>query len=282
MNNNDRFSSEVGTFSSMIYLNEIREKMAEFTKISLKEMEGVKLMDRVDVKYLIPLYLLPNVLEEAKAHYRILEINQERLLPYETLYYDTENLMLYHTHQAGKKSRYKIRSRNYVGSNLSFFEVKYKNNKGRTIKTRIKQDSEIEKHLNEQNTLFLSQETPLNPDELKGNIWVNYHRMTLVSRTSAERLTINLNLQFLNDTKAVGYPQIAIAEVKQEKIGASPIIDIFRKNQLSEGSISKYCLGIISIDERVKHNRFKPKLIHFNKIINQYESFIKTNSFSHA
>ena len=282
MNNNDRFSKSDWGLSSMIYLDEIKEKISQFSKTSLKEMEGVKLMDRVDVKYLIPLYLLPNVLEEAKVHYQMLEINQEQLLPYETLYYDTDSLSLYHTHQAGKMSRYKIRSRNYVGSNLSFFEVKYKNNKGRTIKTRIKQDSDIEKQLNEQNASFLSQETSLNATELKGNIWVNYHRMTLVSRTSAERLTIDLNLQFLDDTKTVGYPQIAIAEVKQEKIGASPIINIFRKNQLSEGSISKYCLGIISIDGSVKHNRFKPKLIHLNKIINQYESFIKTNSYSHV
>lgn len=282
MNNNDRFSRSDLGLSSMIYFDKIKEKVSQFSNTSLKEMEGVKLMDRVDVKYLIPLYLLPKVLEAATIHYRVLEINQERLLPYETLYYDTDGLSLYHTHQAGKMSRYKIRSRNYVGSNLSFFEIKYKNNKGRTIKTRIKQDSDIENKLNLSNTSFLTQETPLNAAEFKGNIWVNYHRITLVSRNSAERLTIDLNLEFLNETKTVGYPKIAIAEVKQERIGASPIIDIFRENQLSEGSISKYCLGIISMIDGVKHNRFKPKLIHLNKIINQYDSFTSLNPYNYV
>lgn len=74
MNNNVRSSNQDWGLSFMIYLDEIKEKADQFCKTSLREMEGVKLMDRVDVKYLIPLYLLPKVLEEAKAHYRILEI----------------------------------------------------------------------------------------------------------------------------------------------------------------------------------------------------------------
>jgi VTC domain len=253
---------------------EIAKVANTFEKISLQEMDGVKLMDRVDVKYLIPIHLLPALLCDAKNHYRILEINNERLMAYETLYYDTPDLALYHNHQSGRMKRYKVRFRNYVASNLSFFEIKFKNQKGRTIKTRIKQPNSMDSVLNDEKTNFLHEITPLSAETLKGNLMVNYQRITLVGKINTERLTIDLNLTFSSDLATKGFPEIAIAEVKQERLGASPIIDIFKKFALREGSISKYCLGVITTNKHVKHNRFKQKFLFLQKTINQYNQFV--------
>ena len=259
-----------------ILLNKINKEAWLFEKITLDEMDSVKLMDRMDVKYLIPLNLLPLVLHEAREFYKLLEINNERLCSYETLYYDTEDYKLYHSHQSGRLNRYKVRFRNYVGSNLSFFEIKHKNNKGRTLKTRIKQPNNFEEILNNEKAEFLEKTTPLSAVELKGNLMVNYKRMTLVNKTSKERLTFDLDLTFIKDQNEVIYNQLVVAEVKQEKLGASPIIDIFKKYNLRAGSISKYCLGVMSTDRDVKHNRFKTKFLHLKKIITQYDSFART------
>ena len=84
--------------------------------------------------------------------------------------------------------------------------------------------------------------------------------MTLVSKTTHERLSIDLDLTFKNDLKKVNYRKFVIAEVKQERIGTSVFTDLMRKYNLREGSISKYCLGIISLYENVKYNNFKAKL----------------------
>jgi hypothetical protein len=257
-------------------INKINEEAWLFEKITLDEMDSVKLMDRMDVKYLIPLNLLPLVLHEAREFYKLLEINNERLCSYETLYYDTEDYKLYHSHQSGRLNRYKVRFRNYVGSNLSFFEIKHKNNKGRTLKTRIKQPNNFEEILNNEKAEFLEKTTPLSAVELKGNLMVNYKRMTLVNKTSKERLTFDLDLTFIKDQNEVIYNQLVVAEVKQEKLGASPIIDVFKKYNLRAGSISKYCLGVMSTDRDVKHNRFKTKFLHLKKIITQYDSFART------
>lgn len=257
-------------------IDKINEEAWLFEKITLDEMDSVKLMDRMDVKYLIPLNLLPLVLHEAREFYKLLEINNERLCSYETLYYDTEDYKLYHSHQSGRLNRYKVRFRNYVGSNLSFFEIKHKNNKGRTLKTRIKQPNNFEEILNNEKAEFLEKTTPLSAVELKGNLMVNYKRMTLVNKTSKERLTLDLDLTFIKDKNEVIYNQLVVAEVKQEKLGASPIIDIFKKYNLRAGSISKYCLGVMSTDRDVKHNRFKTKFLHLKKIITQYDSFART------
>ena len=96
---------------------------------------------------------------------------------------------------------------------------------------------------------------------------VNYQRITLVNKTSKERLTMHLNLCFLQKNTEITYNQIVVAEVKQEKVTNSPIIDIFKKHGLRSGSISKYCLGVMSINPKIKYNRFKPKFLHLQKII---------------
>ncbi len=247
--------------------------LAQFETIGLQEMERVKLMNRVDVKFVIPLHLLSEIISECLPYYQLLEINGDWMSTYETLYYDTDDLSLYHHHQTGRLNRYKVRFRNYVGSNLSFFEIKHKTNKGRTVKTRIVQPNNANLKLNTTASEFLEKSTPLFSSEMKGNIWVNYKRITLVNKTSNERLTIDINLTFKKGENTVQYNQVAIAEVKQERFGASPIIEIFKKYNLRPGSISKYCLGILSIFEEVKINRFKKKLLYFKKIKNQYDVF---------
>lgn len=234
--------------------------LQQFLPILLSEMDTVKLMDRVDEKFLIPMSLLNDILTEANPFYKILEINNNRTNTYKTLYFDTPDLKLYHAHQSKRLNRYKLRYRNYVESQLAYFEIKHKNNKGRTIKTRIKNQIEVRNEIFGKNGEFLESSTPLNASDFKGVLWVNYSRITLVSKTSTERLTIDVNLTFINDEKEVSYTKFAVAEVKQNRLGTSVFKDLMRKHDIREGSISKYCLGIISLNEDVKHNNFKLKL----------------------
>lgn len=252
------------------FFNEIENLTHVFEPISLKEMDNVKLMDRVDVKYVIPIQILPKVLLEARDKYRILEVENKRLCNYETLYYDTADLQLYNSHLKNRANRYKIRSRNYVDSDLRFFEIKFKNNKGRTVKTRIKRET-INQQMDIDSTEFLRQSTPLSHLDFTGIMWVDYTRITLVSIQSLERLTIDLKLTFRNSSNSKVYPEIAIAEVKQEKASGSPFIDIMKQFHIRQGSISKYCLGIISLFEGIPYNTFKPHLQRIHKLINQYD-----------
>lgn len=245
---------------------EISQKVAHFEAITLAEMDGVKLMNRTDAKFVIPLHLLPSVLDDLLPHYRLLEVKDHRLSPYQTLYFDTPALQLYHEHQTGRLNRYKIRQRNYVHSNLVFTEVKFKNNKGRTLKSRIRQQQLPSADLADEVTFFLSQQTPFNPLALQPVLWVDYSRLTLVSRTTKERLTLDLNLTFRNSTEQKSFSQVVIAEVKQEKLRHSFFLDLMKKYQLREGSISKYCLGMISLYDGLKRNRFKAKLSSFLKM----------------
>lgn len=252
-------------------LTKIHQLLNTFTPISLAEMESVKLMDRTDTKFTFHISQLPKVLELAKEHYKIFEINNKRISDYKTLYYDTSELELYNVHHTGKLNRYKVRHRTYVDSNLGFLEVKYKNNKGKTFKSRIN-ELEVLQKWNAESAQFLLKKTPYIPNTLIPSLWVNYSRITLVSIETKERLTLDLNLEFKKGENEQKLHQLIIAEVKQEKAKGSPFIDIMKQLHIREGSISKYCMAMAYTEPNIKTNRFKAKLLSIKKIL-EYDPF---------
>ncbi|CAN5605566.1 polyphosphate polymerase domain-containing protein [soil metagenome] len=238
-----------------------------FDPITLKEMDSVKLQDRVDTKFMFRSDKLPMILQDMEKDYRVLEVANYRYSNYETLYFDTEDFTLYLQHHNGKQNRFKFRSRKYVESDLHFFEVKFKSNKGRTVKNRIKHH-EIVKELEGKAKEFLVETSGHDPLKYKAQIWVNYTRHTFVSKTTQERLTLDLNLTYIDDKTQKTYDGLVIAEVKRgSSLDKSPFIGLMRKYNIREKSISKYCLGVISLNPEIKKNRFKPTLLYLNKIL---------------
>lgn len=232
-------------------------------------MDSVKLQDRVDTKFMFRDSFLPSLLKEMAPDYRILEVANYRYSNYETLYFDTEDFALYRQHHNGKLNRFKFRSRKYVESDLHFFEVKFKSNRGRTVKNRIKHH-EIVKNLEGQAREFLVESSGHNPDQYKAQIWVNYRRHTFVSKTTQERLTIDTNLTYIDAQHKKTYDGLVIAEVKQGSArDKSPFVALMKKYHVREKSISKYCLGVISLHPEIKKNRFKPTLLYLSKILSR-------------
>ncbi len=250
----------------MINIDAILNK---FEPISLKEMDGVKLMNRTDTKFTFNIAQFELALSEVLNDYRVLEIEGKRLSKYKTLYYDTDEYNLYTKHHNGILNRYKIRHRTYIESNIGFLEVKFKNNKGRTIKDRIKH-KEVPQKWDVESQDFLSEMLPFDPETLVPVIWVNYSRLTLVNKNSPERLTIDLKLVFIKDDNTIALDDLVIAEVKQENRKASPFLTAMKKYHIREGSISKYCMGIALTCDDVKKNNFKEKLINIKNILNEH------------
>jgi hypothetical protein len=240
-------------------MNDHLEILRDFEPITLQEMEGVKLMNRTDTKFIFNIAQFDDVMRLVKDDYRVLEIAGKKHSRYETLYYDTTGFDLYKQHHKGKLNRYKIRHRTYVDTDAGFLEVKFKNNKGRTIKTRISK-KDVPYGWAGDSLEFLEETLPFAPGVLTPVIWINYNRITLVSRKSAERLTIDLGLEFKRGDVHNVLNGLVIAEVKQEKRQASAFMNVMKKKFIREGSISKYCMGIAFTCEDVKKNNFKSKL----------------------
>ena len=234
-------------------------------------MDRVKLMDRVDTKYVFPFADLPAILGEMKADYRLLDIESIRMHRYESLYFDTPDFLLYSKHQAGRLNRHKFRFRKYVDSGgLTYFEIKFKNNRSRTVKERVKiKDGSL--NITGKTELFLKSTTPYTHEMLVPKMWVNYSRMTFVNKSSQERLTVDTNLHYIKaDTDnhfTVNFPQMVIAEAKRDKVSSvSPFIRLVRQRGVREGAISKYCFGVFSLFPDLKSNNFKPRVRFIHKM----------------
>jgi hypothetical protein len=234
--------------------------------ITLKEMDAVSLMKRTDTKFVVPISKLTEILKEVGSTYKVLEINENRIMTYSSMYFDTKTTKFYIDHHNGRVNRTKIRIRNYVESNLFFLEIKQKNGKGITNKSRIA-ISDFEPNLSESSMDFIKN-TTTQEFELMPTLVNKFNRVTLVSIESQERVTIDLGLTFTNEGKSKKFDDLVVIELKQERFNRkSAIVKSLRKFGFNPYSISKYCIGMVSLYEDIKYNAFKKKVRYINKII---------------
>lgn len=246
-----------------------------FSSIGLDAMQQVKFMSRLDTKYYFHKHVLRELLESIKPYYYILSINNDLILPYQTIYYDTLEDKMFTAHHNGKLNRYKIRRRSYVNSKLSFLEVKFKTNKGRTIKERIS-TSFNNMQFNAEEAVFLSSHTPFKIDELRPSLINNFSRITLINKNFSERCTIDLHLNFKGNNAPVELDELVIVEIKSEgNAPLSPLSKALRDKRIKVTGFSKYCVGRSYTDFSVKTNAFKAKLRNIQKLIHTSTNLIK-------
>lgn len=244
----------------MISVPSIDRALAAYDPIDLAQMDRVSLMDRVDTKYVFDSSELAALLSSLSDRYRVLEIDGLRRSPYSTLYYDTPALDCYHQHHNGKANRRKYRMRTYVSSGDTFFEVKTKTNKGRTIKQRLPV-SDLEDSATAE-TATLTEALLGAPVRLVPRLWTSFRRITLVGHDAAERVTIDTDLRFSVGSKELPLKDVVIAEVKQERARRDSAIRLqLRDRGVRPLRMSKYCLGSALLDPALKHNSFKAKLL---------------------
>lgn len=250
-------------------ISEIDAVLAAFKPITLAEMSSIKLMNRIDSKYMINISQLPTLLEQAKEDYFAQEIDGLRRAFYHTVYYDTPDAEMFVVHHNKKLTRQKIRIREYVESNQCFLEIKNKNNKGQTRKIRI--PVEDENVLDKVEAIeFLNEKSNYQIEHLNQRLNNNFFRITLVNKEKTERLTIDTDISFSNCITRIEnqLSDLCIIEVKQEGDVYSPFKDYLADLRIRKRSISKYCLGMVLTDSSLKANNFKRKLIYIHKLLN--------------
>lgn len=241
-------------------LSSIQESLQQFEAISLDQLnQRASLLHRRDRKYIFPIAKLAQVIEACAAHYHILEVNGSRCVPFQTFYYDTPTLQCYYDHHRGRSPRHKIRHRIYGTGQEHSLEVKVKTAGFKTKKYRM--------HLSEDNNKPLQLLAYLdffdtcnisNIEQYEKILEVRYHRITLVNKLIQEKVTIDLGVSFRSDDFIHPYDSIVIAEIKSENLSNSHFSQLMRRLKISEGGISKYCLGMISLYPNIKFNNFKP------------------------
>ena len=236
--------------------------------ITLGEMKEVKLMNRVDTKYLVTSDELLAILKGVCDYYYAQEAEGNRLSPYSTVYYDTPDLKMYTIHHDRHLVRDKVRVRTYVDSQLTFCEVKHKTNKGRTKKKRIEIKPGVDILHDPEASAFLAEKQPYPVESLLPNLVTAFDRITLVNFEKTERLTIDCNCAFNNlvtGTSASMDP-LVIMELKQDGRARSLLKEVLFDLRIKPYKISKYCIGTAMTRPEVKQNRFKKKIRRINKL----------------
>lgn len=230
-------------------------------------------MDRVDSKFIFPSDQLLNILSAIENKYSVLEIAGKRIFDYTNFYYDTSDFHLFHSHHNGKLNRFKVRYRHYVDSDTRFLEVKFKNNKKRTIKNRIPVENSPGQVITD-SSHFLNQcglEYDLRSRPVQQG---QYQRIALANEAAGERLTIDLDLSFKKPghgtKKNLG--NYVVAELKQSQLNRkSPFYQLMRKMGIRPGSFSKYCMGMVMLGgDNLKTNKFKATTLRVKKINNTF------------
>ena len=250
------------------------EPLRDFPPVTLEEMDSVKLMNRIDTKYLTSERILLELLDDAyKAGFKVLVIEGLRISPYNTLYYDTAELRMFQDHHNRRLTRQKVRTRSYIASGISFLEIKRKNNKGRTRKKRIgipssefydfKSDTDA--------TDYLARHSAFTADILSPVLETRFDRITLVNANMTERLTIDTCLSFRNIRSGVNasLKDAVIIELKQDGRASSQMKNILLNHRIKPVRVSKYCIAVTLTEPGARCGRFKPKVRWIEKTINK-------------
>lgn len=243
----------------------INELLEQLQPITLEEMSSIRLMNRTDTKFVTTKAKLAELLTLAQGHYYAQFNAGSKIASYRTTYWDTDDFHFYMDHHNGRAPRQKVRVRTYMDSNVTFLEVKTKNNHKRTKKKRVEVPGQGQIGTEE---AFLMERVHLLPTDIHETVQNNFHRITLVNYGKTERLTIDFDIKFHNfDTdQDANTGELVIIELKRDGNVFSPVLEMLRQLHIKPHGFSKYCIGSALTNQHLKQNLFKPKLHYLVKL----------------
>lgn len=240
-----------------------------FDAISLSALETkADMLTRLDNKYILTQSLSQSALKKLYAEFDILTIEGKSSFAYHNVYFDAEQLC-FNQHQQGKRHKFKARTRHYLDSNLTYFEVKLSGKAGQTDKFRIKCTKDehgiftdrfrtflVEKYRSQYGKEFAHTLTP--------SVTTSYTRVTLVAKHSGERMTIDYALSMSVAGKDVYIPQgLTIVETKS-KNGNGIADKILRAESIpAVRGCSKFCIAMSLSGEVLRFNQFRPLILKY-------------------
>jgi hypothetical protein len=228
-------------------------------------VERADLQTRIDRKYLVPASMLGSLVESTGL--RALDINGRRSFRYESVYFDTPALVSYKAAAHRRRMRFKVRTRSYLDSGVSWLEVKTRDQRGLNTKERLGYDIERRATLAAPGLRFLRTYEQIAPssDELHATLTTRYHRATLLDEGSGSRTTIDTGVEWETPAGSrTALPAMAIVETKTD--GAPCEVDHrLWSMHIRPTKMSKYCTGLAALTPGLPANKWNRVLRrHFN------------------
>lgn len=247
----------------------------DFPKIDLDQLNSsARFMERIETKYLLDSEQLKLFFKKALKHYYILQINDRLVFSYHNVYMDTQDYLFYHEHAALKDKRVKLRTRQYVNSKQTYFE--FKQREGKLIrKFRYECDgNDHGKMTDEAHKFYAKLITEFNSKHNKQlvspSMATNYKRITLCSKNSDERVTIDFDLELkdLRNPKARGKNLNHFAIIESKSSGKDCLSGkIMKELEVKRAkNCSKYCLAVYYFKRSATRKTFEKTIKHIEKM----------------
>ncbi len=247
-------------------------RLSGFSTINLTELNATaSYLKRIDRKFLLTEKQFLKILNDLSGDFRALEIDGKRVFLYDNVYMDTDEYLFYNQHQNKVPGRTKIRTRHYTDAgDLAFFEYKQKEN-GVTKKFRYQFPAAEHGTMTKGKVRFFEGVFQSLYNEKAPNISpamrTRYNRLTLVSKTGGERLTIDFNISVKDLrnkwAKNIKLDNLVIIESKSLSNDCLSVNIIESHGIARANSCSKYSLGVIYSGLAEKWSKFQETM---NKI----------------
>ncbi|WP_082406237.1 polyphosphate polymerase domain-containing protein [Microbacterium sp. No. 7] len=237
--------------------------LTRFDAIGLEELVAeAALLARVDRKYVVPRGGVDAVLAALDPGTRVLEIDGARDFAYESVYFDTPDLLSFRMAARPRRRRFKLRTRSYLDTGGSFLEIKTRGARGTTVKDRDPYDTARRAELTPQARTEVAAAlatigvAPGRADDLRATLTTRYRRATLLCSDGAARATIDTDLAWVGpDGAGFALRDIAIVETKSPS-SASAVDRLLWRSGHRPATVSKYATGLAALDDRLPRNRW--------------------------
>ncbi|GGM03606.1 MULTISPECIES: polyphosphate polymerase domain-containing protein [Micromonospora] len=235
----------------MIAISSCTGALTGFLPIGLAELtERAALQTRVDRKYLVPLAEVPRLLTALQPVGQVLTIDGLRTFRYESVYFDTPDLVSFRLTAHRRRRRFKVRTRTYLDSGHCWLEVKTEGVRGGTVKERVpyrRDDSTVLSPGRSFVDGVLGPVTDGRALTFAPTLVTRYLRTTLYLPTGGSRATVDVGLSWEDESgRRLDLPDLAIVETKTAS-AVSPVDRLLWRNGHRPVAVSKYATGLAAL-----------------------------------
>jgi len=234
-----------------------------FAGIDLDELVAeAALMTRVDRKYVVTRNAADRVVETLDAGIRVLDMGGVRAFHYESVYFDTPDLLSFRMAAQPRRRRFKLRTRTYLDTRTAFLEVKTRGARSATVKDRVAYETGDRRLLTDEARGYAADALDaigvpaVRADDLGVRLTTLYRRATFVSPDGSARSTIDTDLEWRDaDGSALTTPEMAIIETKSGSAASAFDRALWRAGHRPV-SISKYATGLAALHPDLPRNKW--------------------------
>lgn len=220
------------------------------------------LLTRVDRKYTVPRAMLGAILPSLPDGMQVLEIDGQRSFSYESVYFDTPDLLSFRMAAQPRRRRFKLRTRAYRDTGTAYLEMKTGGARSTTVKERIPYDPAHTRRLTAEGLAYAALALDgigvpgTRAAELGPVLTTRYRRATLLQPDGVGRATIDVELEWEQDPGCrMALPELAIVETKSGT-RASDLDRTLWRWGFRPARVSKYATGLAAMNPELPRNRW--------------------------